>query len=267
MMALLDFYATRMRTAIISGIQYPLEAWLQLFGKFAEPVIYLIVWSTIAQHSGGSVGGYTVGEFAGYFIVWTLVRQMTVGWSPFAMEWRIRRGDFNGLMLRPMHPIHEDTAQMLGWKAIELIAVIPTMILLALLFRPELELQWWAVAAFFPALVLGFLSRYIFLYAQALTAFWTTRVSALFNLLFSIEFLISGRIAPLEMLPQWAQDIARALPFYWMFGFPLELIIGRVPLDQLWIGFGIQIAWVAVMTILLMVIWRAAVRQYSAVGG
>jgi ABC-2 type transport system permease protein len=30
----------------------------------AEPVIYLVVWSMIANAQGGSVGGYTVGVSA-----------------------------------------------------------------------------------------------------------------------------------------------------------------------------------------------------------
>ena len=39
----------------------------------AEPVIYLVVWSTIADLSGGEVNGLTAGDFAAYYIVWTLV--------------------------------------------------------------------------------------------------------------------------------------------------------------------------------------------------
>ena len=30
----------------------------------AEPVIYLVVWSTIARQQGGSIDGYTAGTFA-----------------------------------------------------------------------------------------------------------------------------------------------------------------------------------------------------------
>jgi ABC-2 type transport system permease protein len=190
-----------------------------------------------------------------------------MGWSPWQMEWRIRQGDFNRYLLRPIHPIHDDTAQMVSWKFLELMNVIPTMIILTLLFKPEIELKGWAIAAFFPALLLAFASRYIFLWAIALVAFWTTRVNALFNLMFAVEFLISGRIAPISVLPAWGQQIAHIMPFYWMFGFPLDLLIGRLTPEETLIGIGIQTAWVTVMTILLMVIWRVAVKRYSAVGG
>lgn len=267
MIGLLDFYMTRMKMEVIQRFTYRLDGTIQILGKFIEPVIYLVVWKTVAEQSGGEVGGYTVAQFAGYFIVWTMVRMFTMGWSPWQMEYRIRQGDFNRLLLRPIHPIHDDTAQMLSWKLLELMNVIPTMVVLTLLFKPEIEIQGWAVAAFIPALLLGFATRYIFLWAIALVAFWTTRVNALFNLMFAVEFLISGRIAPISVLPEWAQQIAHIMPFYWMFGFPLDLLIGRLTQQEALTGMAIQAAWVTVMTILLLAVWRVAVKRYSAVGG
>lgn len=267
MTALLDFYLTRMKVEMSTRFQYRMDVILQLLGKFVEPVIYLVVWTTIARQRGGEVSGYTEAQFAGYFIVWTMVRMLTMGWSPFQMEWRIREGYFNQVLLRPLHPIHEDTALMMSWKVVEMTTVIPTMILLSLIFRPELQLEMWSVAAFIPAVLLAFAARYIFLWAIALSAFWTTRITALFNMLFSVEFLISGRIAPVDVLPLWAQQISDVLPFKWMFGFPLELLIGRVPPEDLPFGFGMQLFWLVVMTVVLLITWRFAVRRYSAVGG
>ena len=267
MIALLDIYQSRIKTTFMMAAQYRVDMALQILGKFAEPVIYLVVWSTIANQSGGEVSGYTVPEFAGYFIAWTLVRQMTIGWDPYYMERRIRQGEFTPLLLHPIHPYHPDTADMIGWKIIELTTVIPTMIILTLLFHPQLSLQGWAVAAFIPALLIAFVLRYTLLYIMAILGFWTTRVTALFNLLFAIEFLLGGRIAPLETLPPWAQSIASFLPWKWMFAFPLELVIGRLTPQEALIGFGMQALWGVLIFATLTILWRAAVRRYSAVGG
>lgn len=265
--ALFDVYRTQVKMTVAESSAYRASMIFQLTRWFVEPVIYLVVWSTIAVQSGGEVQGYTPGQFAGYFIAWTLVRQMTIGWDPNWMEWRIRRGDFTSLLLKPIHPFHVDTANMLGHKVVELTAVIPTMLLLALLFKPEIDLQGWSVAAFVPVLIMGFLLRYIWLYLLALSAFWTTRVTALFRLLFWVEFFISGRIAPLALLPEWAQNIAEKLPYYWMFGFPLELLVGRITPDQALAGFVTQAIWVTAVTAGMLILWRFAVRRYSAVGG
>lgn len=267
MSGLWDFYRAQVRLTLADTMQYRVAMALQLLGKFGEPVVYLVVWSTVARESGGSVAGVTAAEFSAYFILWTLVRQATVAWNPYWMESRIRRGEYTPLLLRPVHPFHGDTASLVGSKIVELFTLIPTMVVLTLLFRPAVHLVPWAVAAFFPALGMGFLLRHVLMYSMSISGFWTTRVTALFQLFFTIEFFLSGRIAPLAVLPAWGQEIARRLPFVWMFGFPLELALGRLTPEQALQGFGHQIVWLAAGAVLLVVLWRLAVRHYTAVGG
>ena len=92
MRALGDFYLMRMKLAIIEQFQYRVANYFYMIGMIAEPVIYLVVWSTVAVSQGGSVGGYTAGEFAAYYIIWTLVRNMNIALTPYAWENYIQRG-------------------------------------------------------------------------------------------------------------------------------------------------------------------------------
>jgi ABC-2 type transport system permease protein len=62
--AMADFYLTTMRTAIQTQFQYRAATYMYLLGMVAEPVIYLVVWTTIAQSHGGQVAGITAGGFA-----------------------------------------------------------------------------------------------------------------------------------------------------------------------------------------------------------
>ncbi len=75
---MLNYYLTHIKISIITQFQYRVANLFYFIGMLAEPIIYLVVWSTVAQQSGGAVAGYTVGEFAAYYIVWTLVRQMNI---------------------------------------------------------------------------------------------------------------------------------------------------------------------------------------------
>ena len=109
--SLADFYVTTMRTEIQTQFQYRAATYMYILGMVAEPVIYLVVWSTIADSSGGEVNGLTAGDFAAYYIVWTLVRTMNIVFTPYGWEWRIREGQLSGQLLRPLHPIHYDVAQ------------------------------------------------------------------------------------------------------------------------------------------------------------
>jgi ABC-2 type transport system permease protein len=53
----LDYYLTRARTQIQSNFQYRVATYMWLVGMLAEPIVYLVVWTTIAEQQGGSVQG------------------------------------------------------------------------------------------------------------------------------------------------------------------------------------------------------------------
>src|SRR5215475_668110 len=106
----IDYYLASARVAILSQIQYRVANYFYMIGMITEPVIYLVVWSTIAEQQGGIVGGYTPGAFAAYYIVWTLVRNMNIVFTPYGWEQRIREGQLVGDLMKPMHPLHRDVA-------------------------------------------------------------------------------------------------------------------------------------------------------------
>ena len=64
MRGLLDFYGTQMKMAVLDQFQYPVANYFYMIGMVAEPVIYLVVWSTVAAAQSGAVAGYTPGKFA-----------------------------------------------------------------------------------------------------------------------------------------------------------------------------------------------------------
>src|SRR5215211_8694804 len=94
-----ELYLTEMRIAIAEQFQYRVANYFYMIGMVAEPVIYLVVWSTIARQQGGAVGGFTPGQFAAYYIVWTLVRNMNIIFTPYGWEERIRQGELSGMLL------------------------------------------------------------------------------------------------------------------------------------------------------------------------
>jgi ABC-2 type transport system permease protein len=56
------------------------------------------------------------------------------------------------------------------------------------------------------------------------------------------------------------------LPYQWSFGFPIELILGRLTVAETLFGFGMQLLWGLIGWVIMMFLWRQGVKQYSAVG-
>ena len=85
----------------------------------------------------------------------------------------------------------------------------------------------------------------MFLTTLGLVTFWTTRVSALFELAIALELLLSGRLVPLPLMPDWAQNLANVLPFKWSFYFPIEALVGDLSQRELLGGLATQALWIA----------------------
>ena len=47
--SLVDFYVTTMRTAVQANFQYRTDTYLYMGATIVEPVVYLVVWSTVAR--------------------------------------------------------------------------------------------------------------------------------------------------------------------------------------------------------------------------
>ena len=262
-----DYYLATMRISILSQIQYRVANYFYMIGMITEPVIYLVVWSTIARQQGGEAGGYTPGTFAAYYIVWTLVRNMNIVFTPYGWEWRIREGNLSMELMRPMHPIHSDIAFFAGWKFVVILLWLPLAVFLTWVFKPTIDVTWLEAVVFFLAIWGAYLIRTMLLSLIGMITFWTTRVSAIFELYFGLELILSGRLVPLTLMPPWIQNLSAYLPFKWTFYFPIEALVSSLSPRELWTGIGMQILWIVIGASVLNLVWRAAIKQYSAVGG
>jgi ABC-2 type transport system permease protein len=238
-----------------------------MIGMVAEPVIYLVVWTTIAEENGGQISGITTGQFAAYYIVWTLVRNMNVVFGAPFWEYRIREGQLSGQLLRPIHPLHYDIGWFAGSKVIVVLLWLPIAAGLTFVFDPTLDPSPLEIGVFAVAIWGAYLIRTMFMSLVGMLCFWTTRGAAVFDLFMMSELLLSGRLVPLPLMPDWVQTVANFLPFQWAFFFPIDALVGDRSTASLLGGLAVQALWIGIGLALFSLAWRRAIRRFSAVGG
>ena len=264
--SMVDLYLTTMRTAVAQQFQYRTANYFYMLGMIAEPVIYLVVWTTIADQQGGSVDGLTAGYFAAYYIVWTLVRNMNIVFGAPYWEHRIREGELNRDLLRPVLPLHYDIAYFAGWKVVVIVLWIPLAIALSLLFDPTLSpnpgrsprSRSRSGGLPHPHDVPGVPRDALLLddpRRRDLRSLDDPRAAAV------------GPSRPMPLMPDWVQEIARFLPFQWTFYFPIESLVGDLSTTELVRGLLVQLLWILIGLAIFRLAWRWAIRRYSAVGG
>jgi ABC-2 type transport system permease protein len=264
--ALVALYSQQFKTTIAAMFQYRASLVIWMIGQVLEPLVYLIVWSVVSNSNGGSIGSYSTAEFAGYFILLMLVNQFSYTWIMYEFEYRVREGILSFALLKPVHPIHSDIADNISSKLITLPIMIIIAIGLFIVFHGSISPQLWAIGLFIPVLLLAFIIRFILEWTLAQAAFWTTRVGAINQVYFLLMLFLAGQIAPLTLLPQPVQVMANLLPFQWLISFPVELLLGKLTFVNALIGIGAQLGWLIVSIFLVRIVWKAGVKNYSAVG-
>jgi len=269
---LLEVYRANMRTGMAIMLQYRFAVLIWGVWGFVGPLISLAVWTAATQARGGAVANAATGatfsraDFAAYFLTFMIFSHFTMSWDAFEFAFRIKSGGLSPHLLKPVHPIHQDASRNISFKLVTGSMLLPVWILLFFMLRPTPPASVGSLLLAVPALLLSAVMRYIWQYALAAIAFWTTRVDAINQLYFTLDAFLSGRIAPLTLLPGLLGAAAYYSPFRAMGAFPVELAMGRVPPGEILPGFIIQIVWLLVAILVLRVVWAAGIKQYSAVG-
>ena len=98
-------------------------------------------------------------------------------------------------------------------------------------------------------------------------AFFVDSAIAVFELWLAVHAIFSGYLIPIEALPSWIGRAAAVLPFRFMLGFPVEVLVGLIgpaaALRQLVVQWG----YVVTLAALAMLVWRAGVKRFAAFGG
>ncbi len=240
---------------------------MYLFYWLVSPIVYLAVWTTIAN-SKGSVGGLTANDFITYYLTLLIVDQLTSEITIHILAYKIQDGTLSGELLRPMHPILTGSlVNNIAFKLLNLLAFIPIWLVLALLFQPDYSaVTPGSILLAIPGILIGFWLNFLLGAMITCVAFWTTRVYSVSQFIYMFGVLLSGQFVPLQLMPPVVQTIARILPFQMFKYVPIEIILNRMEMNDILINYAISLGWLVVFTLLFRWVWREGVKRFSAVG-
>jgi ABC-2 type transport system permease protein len=254
-------------------IQNTWQSWFQhrgfffllAFGWMLPLLVYMLVWSAAA--GDGSLEGFTGASLAGYYLVLILSNQLTYPITNWTVGDNIRMGQINRWLIQPMSPLYHALSAEIAGKVVFMLFSIPVTAILAFLIQPQFNLSTTQVLLFIPALLFAWVLRFFWGYWIALLAFWATRADSLLALQDTFIFLLGGHLAPIHLLPDWLQTIARVLPFRYMSAFPVEILTGQLTGQETLLGFIALAIWSTAAILLYRFVWQRGIRHYEAVGG
>jgi ABC-2 type transport system permease protein len=182
-----------------------------------------------------------------------------------AME--IKEGQFTTQLLRPMSIYQVNFFRNLSWRVIRTCLFLPFFLVFLWLYGgflggASVHMGW----EFWASFLMGHLVSFSFVMMMAMIALFTEEVISIFEMYYIPMLFLSGQLFPIAVMPDWAQTLARSLPFYFTTGAPTEILIGRVQGTATFWVLGMQLFWIVFCYGVSRVLWAKGLRHYSGVG-
>ena len=246
--------------------QYRANLLMYLAFWLVSPIIFLAIWTTVAS-AQGSVNGLTAQDFVAYYMMLLIVDIATSEITIHIFAYRIQDGSLSNQLVLPIHPmLTQVLVNNLAFKALQMCALVPIWALLYLLYHPVIILTPVNLLLAVPVLALSFTMQFFAGATITCIAFWTTRIWAIMDLYYAAFRLFAGQFVPLALLPAAMQNLSQVLPFRLMLYFPVQLLLGKVSLQETLSSMALQVVWCALGFLLFRLIWHVGVRKFSAVG-
>lgn len=230
----------------------------------------VFIWRALFESRGEEIRGFDFGQMIFYFLVVLLVDNLV---TPTDDEWQIaaeiREGQINNFLSKPVDHMTYRASVFLSSRLLYTTVTILPVAAVFVWFRSFVALPsdpaTWPV--FFASLAMAAAIQFFIAYALAMLAFWILEVSTVVFILYSFEYYLSGRLFPLDVMPDGIRAVLMWLPFPYELYFPVAVFTEKVRGADLWAGLAIQAGWVVVMGLAARGMWRAGLRRYESVGG
>jgi ABC-2 type transport system permease protein len=242
-----------------------------LFG-FIPLIAMLYVWKAIyaGKEGGATVGAYSFAQMVSYYLLATIVDALTaVNEDDWQIAADIKDGNISQFLLKPIDYLWYRLCLFLSGRLTYLaVAALPLAIFVLCLHRYFIlppnaaALGWFLVSTTLTALLQFFMS-----YTMAMLAFWVLEVSTFIFILFAFEYIASGHLFPLDILPPALERVLYFTPFPYQLYFPIGIYMGRTTGAELGRGLAMQLFWVIAAYLLARFAWNRGIKKYSAVGG
>ena len=235
-------------------------------------IAVLYVWKTIYAGNGAQakVGAYTLAEMISYYLLTTIVDALTaVNEDDWQIAADIKDGNISQFLLKPIDYLWYRLCLFASGRVTYLaVAVMPlTLFILYLRRYFVLPPSWPVFGCFLLSTVLTALLQFFMSYAMAMLAFWVLEVSTFIFILYAFEYLASGHLFPLDILPPHLEQALYFTPFPYQLYFPVSIYMGKTTGANLVSGLLIQGLWVIAAYSVARFAWRRGIKKYSAVGG
>ena len=230
------------------------------------PLVLMALWVSVTKYSSNLPFSYN--EIILYFLLVLWVEQVNSTWGAYFIQQEINDGKFSNYLLRPFPLAGNYFVQNISEKIYKLFLSTTVAISLAfILLKPiSLDLNPVSTILFLFSTVLTFIIAFYIDLIFGISTLWFHQNDFIKNFFQSIEALMSGKIVPLALFPAVFAPFILYSPFRYILSFPIEIILNKLSVFDLILGFSLQLFWLIVIKLFFDWLYQKGIKIYQAYG-
>lgn len=264
-------YLFAYKLALQNVLQRRASLAMDRLGGLALILSLYFFWSALLQDRGpdSSFLGYTRSQMLTYVLAVNLLRSFVFTGRGWDLVHEISSGRISSHLMRPISYQGYSFALDLAQKTVYLASAAVEVTLLSLLFGSPVYVpnSVWTLVTVLGLVMMSSLLFFLLEFLVCQLAFWTSESG---GPIFCFELLLqfaAGAFFPLDVLPPGLKSALYATPFPYLVYLPISVYLERIPRLEAARGFGLELAWLAAVYLLVQAVWRRGVANYSAEGG
>jgi ABC-2 type transport system permease protein len=251
-------------------MSYRADFWINsVVGFVAHFGVMYYLWRAIFSGPAERIGGYTFEGMLLYYLLVILIGKLVRGAEhTHDISVDIYEGTLSRYIVYPTSYFGFKYAQHLGLMLPGLVqlALFGLLYLLILPVPAEATVTPGSVAMAAVSILIANLMYYTLAAPLQAVAFWADNVWSLVVMQRFATALLGGAMLPLSLFPAWSRPVLDALPFRYLYDFPVGTLIGRIGPRAWLIGVAVSLAWWLAMAGVTRIVWRRGMLSYTGVG-
>jgi ABC-2 type transport system permease protein len=259
-------YGFIVRTSVRQQLAYRAEFVLRAISMILFMGVFMALWTAAFGASGGQdLAGYSLLE-----MVWYLAMTETIALSSsrafMEISEAVKAGDVAYTLARPLSYPFYQVANSLGGSMPRFVVNFLTGALVVGLTIGRVGGSVPGLLSFLVMAGLALVLDSLVAVLIGLLAFWIEEVMPVFWIYQKLLFTVGGMFLPLEMFPDWLRRAVWWMPFRFITNAPAQAFVGFEPgfVAQAMAG---QLVYMALLTGLVLLVWRRAQRRLVVHGG
>lgn len=236
---------------------------------FLNPLFVLIFWIAVIKANGNVLGSWNLSSITTYYLLLIIAGSFIIAHIEEDVAIRdIREGQLVTHIIKPMSYFWMKFLSELGWRIMQGFFGVMIFIIFYIFFQRFVSLPNTLYEIIFSVLIiiLAFLISFTFKMIVGITAFWFIDFWGLQQIIEVIIVILAGFIMPIELFPNWLENLSKITPFPYMIYYPILSLQSKLTNPALFNIVLVQLVWLVILGGMYKWLWGRGIKKFTGVG-